>query len=261
MNCIRNLSTVSTRFDNGLEKWLVAILSGLFMFIVLYVYKAYNIVQTDSLSGHGLLFRASAHALLTSLLFFTAEFYLKPCFNLDTKAKFVFWYMAITFTGINLTFLLFNYFWNWTELYWSSYLLFCYEYPLVVLIPIVIARLAGRKNEKAKVAEEGMMVFASENGKNRLSIKPQYLYYLKSADNYVEVFYILNDEIKKHLLRTSLKQIEEEFTDHPHLVRCHRSYIVNPTNIKSIVQTSKGVNLNMDHFNVPVSKTYEADFV
>ena len=251
---------MSTRRINGLEKWLVSILTGLFMFMVLYVYKAYNIEQTDSFSGHSLLFRAIAHASLTSLLFFIAEFFVKPYFSLKTNAKFVLWYAAVIFTGINLTFLLFNYFWQWTELYWSSYWLFCYEYPLVVCIPIAIARLAGGKHKKVKVADEDMLVFVSENGKNRLSIKPECLYYLKSADNYLEVYYVLNDEVKKHLLRASLKQIEEGFTDHPHLVRCHRSYIVNPKNIKSIVQTSKGISLNMDHFHVPVSKKYEAGF-
>ncbi|MEM7297683.1 MAG: LytTR family DNA-binding domain-containing protein [Bacteroidota bacterium] len=239
---------------------MVSILTGLFMFIVLYVYKAYNIEQVDSFSGHSLLFRAVAHALLTSLLFFTAEFFIKPYFNLNTRGKAIAWIVVIIFVGINLTFLLFNYFWLWTELSWSSYSLFCYEYPLVVVIPIVIAKLAGSQKRKVKISDDEMIAFESENGKNNLRIKPECLYYLKSSDNYVEVYYVLNDEVKKHLLRASLKQIEEGFAGSPHLIRCHRSYMINPKNIRSIVQTSQMINLNMDYFNVPVSKKYQSSF-
>lgn len=254
-----NLFSIN-RFNHSLEKWLVTILTGLFMFIVLYVYKAYNIEQVDSFSGHSLLFRAVSHAVLTSFLFFTAEFFIKPYFNLNTRGKSIAWTSIIVFIGINLTFLLFNYFWLWTELSWSSYSLFCYEYPLVVVIPIVIAKLAGGQNRKVKISDDHMIAFESENGKNNLRIHPECLYFLKSSDNYVEVHYVVNDEVKKHLLRASLKQIEQGFTDSPHLIRCHRSYMVNPKNIRSIVQTSKMINLNMDYFNVPVSKKYQSSF-
>ena len=255
MNILRG-----TRFDNSLEKWLVSVLTGLFMFIVLYVYKAYNIEQLDSFSGHGLLFRAISHSILTSSLFFISEFYVRPHFNLDSVGKIILWIAVIIFIGINLTFLLFNYFWLWTEFSWTSYSLFCYEYPLVVIIPIIIAKLAGNKKGGMSHVHDDMISFESENGKNNLRIKPQCLYYLKSSDNYVEVYYVLNGETKKHLLRISLKQIEEDFDDSPYLLRCHRSYMINPKNIRSIIQTSKETNLNMDYFNVPVSKKYKSNF-
>ncbi|MEQ6119248.1 LytTR family transcriptional regulator DNA-binding domain-containing protein [Reichenbachiella sp. MALMAid0571] len=240
-----------------LEKWLVTLLTGLFLFVVLYVYRAYNIDQIPAYSGHGLFFRAVAYAAATSVLFYLFEFHVCPFFGVNTIKKRILWTTGIVVVGINISFLLYNYFWNWAELRWSSYGKFYYEYPLIVIFPIVIARLIGNKTKQP----DNHILFTSENEKKHFSIKPEHLLYLQSFDNYVEIHYTANGEVKKQLLRTSLKHIEQKHLPNPCLVRCHRSYIVNPNNIDCIVKGNKMIQLRIKDIEIPVSNKYSSNFI
>ncbi len=245
-----------SHINENLDKWLITIFTGVFMFIVLYVYRGYNLEDTASYSGHNLLFRAMAHSTATSLLFFVSEFYLRPYFKIHSSKRYLIWTIGIVFIGINVTFLLFNYFWLWTELVWKSYWVFYYEYPLIICFPIIIARLIGNKRKKSDINNENHLVFVSENGKNSFRVRPEHLLYLQSSDNYIEIYYLTNRETRKYLLRNSLKVIEQKYTASPYLVRCHRSFMVNPTNVDHIVQDSKVTSLNLAHSSIPVSKKY-----
>ena len=66
--------------------------------------------------------------------------------------------------GINFTFLLFNFFWNWRKMNFIAYSFFIYEYPLVLIIPLVlhyiIHSLIYNKNDEFKKIE---LTFISEN--------------------------------------------------------------------------------------------------
>lgn len=240
----------------NLEKWMTSIFTGFFVFIVLYVYKGYDIDQIESYSGHSLLFRALSHCAATSLLFFISEFYGRPYFKINTNKQYLVWSIGVILIGVNMTFLIFNYFWNWTELVWESYRLFYYEYPFIVFFPILIARLIGNQRVKTYINIEHHLVFASENGKAKFRVKPEHLLFLQSSDNYVEIFHSINGEVRKHLLRNSLKEIEKIYATSPYLKRCHRSFIVNPKNVDHIVQDSKVTTLNVGGSNIPVSKKY-----
>jgi DNA-binding LytR/AlgR family response regulator len=100
--------------------------------------------------------------------------------------------------------------------------------------------------------------FNDEKGTLRLSIKFHNLYYIESYDNYVNIYYENKGKIARFLLRRSLKNIEEHYTDYP-LIRCHRSYIVNVNKVKVLRKDKEGLFLDLDYMNLPdlpVSKTY-----
>jgi DNA-binding LytR/AlgR family response regulator len=60
-----------------------------------------------------------------------------------------------------------------------------------------------------------------------LSVRQEDLLYLKSADNYVYVYYLNSKrEIVNYLLRNTLKNIEGQFPNIS-LIICHRFYVVN----------------------------------
>ena len=59
-----------------------------------------------------------------------------------------------------------------------------------------------------------------------LAILNQDLLYIESSENYVNVAWIKDREIKKQLVRMTMKQAIELIND-PLIVFCHRSYIVN----------------------------------
>ncbi len=242
-------------------QWVTILSTGFTLFLVLYIYKGYNIQTGLSFSGHSHIVRSLAFGILTSIVFFGTEFYLSKWFNLSQLKGKVFFKGLSIFLGANMTFLLFNYFWNWTEWYWSSYTLLVWEYFFVVTIPIVLIELYHLKTVSIEnVTIQPDLKFIAENGKQFLSLKPQNLLYIQSAGNYVEIMYLSNQQVKKHLLRSSLKQIEQTMETYDFLKRCHRSYLVNTQKISQIKKTNTALELDLEYATVPVSKKYEEVF-
>jgi len=236
-------------------------MTGLFLFIALFIYRAYHVDAVEAYSGHSLFSRALIQAISTSLIFYIFQFHIASYLKAKKKFKQLIINVLSIFTGLNVTFLFFNYFYNWTELYWSSYVKFLYEYPLIVVIPILIGYLIGVIRKQNTISSTINLEFSSENGKQSISIKAEHFLYLKSADNYIEIYYRNDESIKKQLFRNTLKNIEQQHHKSPFVRRCHRSYLVNPLNIQ--VTNQIGVNslkLFIGEFEVPVSTKYMKEF-
>ncbi|BDD12100.1 hypothetical protein FUAX_45320 (plasmid) [Fulvitalea axinellae] len=265
----RTLKALTKHVQSNLEKWSISLLTGLFLFVSLFVYRAYHVDAVEAFSGHGIFSRALIQAVGTSFVFYVFQFHIASYLKVDRRWKPLVLNGLATFAGLNLTFLFFNYFYNWTELYWSSYVMFLYEYPLIVFIPILIGYLIGmirRQNAidttlSPAINSATNLEFGSENGKQSIALKPEYFLFLKSADNYIELYYRNGEGVKKQLFRNTLKNIERRYGQSPYVRRCHRSYLVNPSNVQ--VTNMAGANSNtlfIDQFEVPVSSKYLKDF-
>lgn len=240
--------------------WLVTSLSGVFMFLTLFVYRAYHIDEVPAYTGHGMLFRAIVQSAIIIIVFYTVEFHVAPRLRIDKKKKPLITAFIGTFIGLNFTFLAFNYFYHWTELHWDSYALFLYEYPLILVVPIALSYLIASLINIRKQSSNSLVTFTSENQKEHFQLKSNKLLYIKSADNYVEIYYQVAQQIDKRLIRRNLKSIEDEFALKETLIRCHRSYLVNPRNIDHVNQSSQKVELNIKGETIPVSKKYALYF-
>lgn len=140
---------------------------------------------------------------------------------------------------------------------------------LVVFFPYLISWLYFayddknqriRELEKRGVVRNGPSVlhFADEKGGQRLSVAFEAVVYIESADNYIEINYLLNDKLEKFMLRNSMKRIELELTETA-IQRCHRSYMVNYEHVISIHKQGDDLflELGVQGINrIPVSKTY-----
>lgn len=254
------MQNLLTHISKNRFEWLLTFSTGFFLFVVLFFYEGFNIQQGLSYSGHSLLFRALSFGFLTSLSFYINEMYTKKMFRLDSFIRLIAWHSWEIFKGTCLTFILFNYFWNWTELSWSSFSLLLGEYTIVMIFPIAVSYLAtGNANRTA--FSESMLVFESENKKDRLAIHPEHFLYITSEDNYVDIYYLSSGEVEHRLLRNTLKNIRSEFAADPHIQKCHRSYLVNPGNIKRIDYSGRSMKLNLGHhIEIPVSQNHISDF-
>jgi len=163
-----------------------------------------------------------------------------------------------------------------TELY--TLLLFQFFTILIGAIPITVQvfieqnralkqnlQEAVKMNERIRAAKfwsaddrEETVTLVSENEKNRAVFNVSDLLYIHAADNYVEIHFLENKNIRSTLLRNSLKRIEEQITDSPSLLRCHRAYIVNISRIEEVEGNSDGykLTLNKGRIIVPVSRSY-----
>ncbi len=115
----------------------------------------------------------------------------------------------------------------------------------------------SRKELKTPEAK-GLIHFKDDRGNLRFSIKQQDILYLKGADNYVTIYYNDQQKLEHLMLRSTLKQLEEELKPF-NIIRCHRSFMANMDHIKLIEKQNDGLIIRLDHTQlteVPVSKTY-----
>ncbi len=104
-----------------------------------------------------------------------------------------------------------------------------------------------------------MIHFKGEKGQLKISLKNHDIIYIKSADNYVFIYYHDKSKISKYLLRNTLSKLENELRDSG-IIRCHRSYMVNIDAVKIIRNEKDGLKLELetdDKLIIPVSKTFQ----
>ena len=85
---------------------------------------------------------------------------------------------------------------------------------------------------------------------------------LVAADNYTEVFYLRKGELKKDLIRNSLKNMELQLSHSPQFYRCHRSYLINLSRIVEVTGNAQGYKVKLPVMKelVPVSRSRSAEF-
>ena len=139
----------------------------------------------------------------------------------------------------------------------------------ILLIPYTIVYLIINLQDKNKQIQNlmqttrtemqpNMFNFYDDKGDLKLSVKPEMVYYIEAADNYVEVHYMSNGKKQTLLIRNSLKNIAWSFNDKD-LVRCHRSYIANLNKVQLLRRVDGELMLDFGEEsipNVPVSRGY-----
>lgn len=116
----------------------------------------------------------------------------------------------------------------------------------------------NNKLQEYKSIQSKMITFESDYGKEDLKIKVSSLILIKSANNYIEVFWQENGKTKSQMVRSSLIKVEKNLEEYKFIFKSHRSFIVNLDYIERIEGSSQGYKLffnNID-FTVPVSQKY-----
>ncbi len=119
-------------------------------------------------------------------------------------------------------------------------------FPIIfILILGYVKQLEDRLKEKEidntkyfkKEAQNEFIEIASETGNEKIQLLLSNLIYIKSSDNYTEVYYNDNGKTSKKILRTTLGSIENSLKSE-YLFRIHRSYIVNLLKIDKLTGNS-----------------------
>lgn len=108
-----------------------------------------------------------------------------------------------------------------------------------------------------KGGEKEIDIFSS-NKSDKVTIKPKEIILIKSADNYIEIFYLENDSIEKKIIRNTLKDIETQLSEHKNIIRCHRTSLINIFYIEKLTRDYSGYSLLVSELaeKVPVSRQY-----
>ena len=79
-------------------------------------------------------------------------------------------------------------------------------------------------------SDHRLIQFRDSQGKHKMSLSEDSIFYIESQDNYVQIFYDLESKLSSYLLRCSTQKIEEDLAD-TSIVRCRRSFLVNTAKI------------------------------
>ncbi|MGZ3884870.1 MAG: LytR/AlgR family response regulator transcription factor [Bacteroidia bacterium] len=114
-----------------------------------------------------------------------------------------------------------------------------------------------KRNSKPARPDNTQLIFTAENEKDKLGMFPDQLLYIESADNYSNVVFMQGELKNRELIRSSLKRLESQINN-THIIRCHRSFIVNLNAISHIEGNAQGYRISFKQVEdtVPVSRNY-----
>jgi len=124
-------------------------------------------------------------------------------------------------------------------------------YPYVILIFVFMD--LGRKEEAFEQTDRDTVIRFMDNTKKlKFAITASAVYYIVAEENYVRIYYLEGSGMKEYVLRSSMKSLEELVTKHG-MVRCQRSFFVNPSHVRVLRRDKEGSIVA--ELDMPVSKT------
>lgn len=133
----------------------------------------------------------------------------------------------------------------------------------VQVIPYVILALAMRIHDYATLKSEpennSRMRFYDSNHNLKFVATADTILYIGAEENYINIYYTDNGRVKCYVLRSSMRSVDELCLANG-LVRCHRSFYINPSHVRILRKEKEGVvmaelDVN-DVRDIPVSKKF-----
>ena len=252
---------------------------GGFVFLFLYIFKPFGLsVNTDQL-----LFASLGFGIITLLITFANNFILPLvltkifgnksytiAYNITTSI----FYLATIGTAN-----WFFYFYFLTkESKTDSILQFIFYTVTIGIFPMIIGayitekRMNKHNNDTADILNKNIntdkkntaenyndLVFTSEVNSDLLKINSNEIICIKSDGNYCEFYTQEKPEIKKVLMRFTMKNAANILENSENIIRVHRSYFVNINKVSHISGTARNISLHIDNleFSIPVSRINE----
>ncbi len=225
--------------DNLNVKLSMVLGVGVFTYLFLLIFQPYGIHQVIE-ANH---FLIVGYGILVSLSLFISYFILPRVFpfyfsvkNWTVKKEALF--LLTSFLIISIT----NYFYHshfvahympkFSFIRFVSVVLSIGIFPVFIIIFMVERYLFRKHNlasnsiiENIRKEKKEMVSIPSDNIKETpLEFDVDAILYAQSNNNYTTIFYLENNQLKKELIRITLKKVAVLLEKHPQFIRCHRSY-------------------------------------
>lgn len=132
------------------------------------------------------------------------------------------------------------------------------SYPYIIINLLMYAA----RSQSVTPQEDNLMRFYDSTQRLKLVIAADAILYIQADENYVNIHYIEGGNGKEYALRNSMRSIEEGLQKHG-IVRCQRSFFVNPKHVKVLRRDKEGIIVAELDFagtkSVPVSPKYYQD--
>ncbi|QIA07844.1 LytR/AlgR family response regulator transcription factor [Draconibacterium halophilum] len=258
--------------DRKKDRYLLIVIILAFSIFFINVFKPWNIGRWYSDSPLIQSLRLSSYGIVTALVFLFTQFPLRKLFkqsNFRVKTYLLWLFIEIILISLVYIFLYGNPIGNFINDF-----LFSLKYTVLgILIPYSFAlliiyykkhleQIEALQNLLSTPLENKRLAFKDDKGKTKFSILAKDLLYIESTDNYVTVNFLLEKKFKRQLLRNTMKNLESRYSSEG-ILRCHRSYMVNTSNIEFIQKNKKKLNLHLRSIDktIPVSEKYSSRFL
>jgi DNA-binding LytR/AlgR family response regulator len=265
------------------NRWIMALLFGGFVFLFLLVFQPFglsNVPKDITLIalGYGLTTFVVMSTLNVALVSILPGFFNEEKWNVGRE---LFWNLT-NIAVIGFANVVYSAYIGMAQLTPQSIFIFEFYTLAIGVFPIAVnvlfkeSRLNKLFNTQSEminaeldthlkanvVTEENPLIrIASESVNDGLQIHLNDLYFIQSADNYVEVYYQNKNEISKKLLRNSLKKVSSDLIGHVQLFRCHKSYFVNLKKVTHVSGNAQGYKLHISGMEplIPVSRQFNEE--
>lgn len=257
------MSQVSRIFRRFVPQLLHMIILPVFFFSFMMIYRpsgAQDFMGGEWFGVH--LTISSCILLLSSILMRLLYYYLPMKIN---YSLYTFWCLGEI---IFATFFVALYVWlvqHKPMPYFEAFAIAFKYLSLTLVIPYVILALSLRLYEYHTKSDDltsdslQRMRFYDDKHNLKIVLIPESILYITAEENYVNIFYSDNGKMRNYVLRSSMKALDELCQDNG-LVRCHRSYYINPSHVKVLRKEKEGViyaELDaQEMIHIPVTKRY-----
>ena len=258
------MGTLPTVFKRFIPQLLHMVVMPIFFFVFLLIYRPIEVQSLLGASYFGVHITLLSCIVLLCTIIARLVYYFLPL-----KLNYSLYALWCTAEMIFISFFIALYLWlalrSGTPYYQNLTLSFQLVF-LTLLFPYSILALSFKLqdyHEKSMIESDHSgnrrMRFYDHKHNLKLVLVPQAVLYIASDENYVNINYIENDRVRTFVLRSSMKAIEDLCVENG-MVRCHRSYLVNPYHVKVLRNDSEGVvyaELDANDLNrIPVTKRY-----
>lgn len=264
-------------FDDSLKKAVIsAIAFGLFVFVFLRFFQPFGLGNWESesktiiLLGYGLV---TTFCLFSNFLIFKTlapNWYSVKTWTVGKNIVYTLW-MFFTIGLGNLLYSVFQNFIPFTlEGFWfyQALTLTVGVFPVIFSTLLVYNRRLSAMQKTAAGLNSSihehpdsakLITIPSQNKSENTELNSNNILAIKSIENYVEIYHESEQELKKEVIRNTLKNIESTFSELQSVKKCHRSYLVNLDKVEKFKGNAQGLTLSFEiepTLEVPVSRAF-----
>ncbi len=253
--------------DNSKKYYLKLTIISLFVSLFILLFKPFGLHRLGNLIWtYSIIF-----GLITLLSSIVYDLVIKRIFKVEyTGPSFTLWKWLLTTLGLILFISISNYVFVSTTINDSGLSLWNMIYAtfIIGIFPIAFIgslTVVAQSSKHQKIANDFKRKYSPHENDDRKKelihyIPIENILFIEAKQNYVDINYIDNNELKIETIRSTLTAIEK--LSNKGLTRCHRSFLVNLDKILSIKGNAQGLKLTLNYGDliVPVSRKYISIF-
>lgn len=246
----------------------MSIIYGVFVFLFLFAFQPFGLnTLGDELLEVCLIYGAITSLVIIIFNIVIASFF--PKFfdeqNWNTGREIA--WTIVNILAIGLANAIYTSYLSGNPISWKYILLFEFYTFMVSVLPITFIIIYQESNYRRKYSElsqdinrklsshenaESVIKIDSNNQNEEIILNISELLFIKSADNYIEVFYLKDNVVMNSMLRNTLKSIEDIFAGNENIIRCHKSYLVNLRYVNNVSGNAQGYKLHLRFTDIPI---------